>query len=289
MTIAQTCALCSKHAQLERSHWVPKFAGDWLKKNSATGYLRNGVNPNVRQQDIARARLLCGSCERRLSIWEGAFAKRIFMPFHDHGRTSFEYEDWLLRFAVSLAWRTVVRTADRFQREHAALTPHVTKALGTWRTFLLHDGTDPGPYEHHMFFFPNVIAEAKGIPYPEGLNAYCLSAVDSTLASSEAAAYAYTLLPGIAFWVGVHPPTVDGWEGTLIGRAGTISTPQSILQPGFADFLLERATWMRGRMAGVSERQHALIQRSVKDNLERSLQSKSFAIHLAEQHWRERN
>lgn len=280
------CALCGKKAKLEKSHWIPRFATDWLKKNSMTGYLRSGKVPNVRQQDSIRASLLCGACERRFSVWEGAFSKRIYLPFRDQEQASFEYREWLLCFAVSLAWRTTVRTSNKFQKEHPTLAPQVAKALSTWRTYLLQDNAEPGSYEHHMFFFPDVIAQAVGTPYPDGMNAYCLSGIDSTIASTETAAYAYTLLPGIAFWSCIHPTSISGWEGTIIGRTGTISTPQRVTWPDFGRFVLDRATWMRQRMQSMSEKQHDLIRQTVLQNPDRAANSKGFEIQLRERYWR---
>ena len=40
------CALCHESKELKESHFIPKFVGKWLKKTSATGYLRNVDNIN---------------------------------------------------------------------------------------------------------------------------------------------------------------------------------------------------------------------------------------------------
>ena len=45
--MASECKLCEKLATLEDSHILPKFCGRWLKTTSATGILRNAVNPNI--------------------------------------------------------------------------------------------------------------------------------------------------------------------------------------------------------------------------------------------------
>lgn len=41
------CALCGKNAELRESHLIPKFVGEWIKRTSATGYLRQVVNPKA--------------------------------------------------------------------------------------------------------------------------------------------------------------------------------------------------------------------------------------------------
>jgi len=57
------CALCNDCAPLMKSHIVPKFTSEWLKRTSATGYLREAVQPNKRKQDFTTFRLLCANCE----------------------------------------------------------------------------------------------------------------------------------------------------------------------------------------------------------------------------------
>jgi hypothetical protein len=40
------CALCQDETNLKESHLIPKFVGKWLKRTSATGYLRDIDNIN---------------------------------------------------------------------------------------------------------------------------------------------------------------------------------------------------------------------------------------------------
>jgi hypothetical protein len=147
-----TCALCRNTAALMKSHLVPKFAAEWLKKTSGTGYLREVAQPNIRKQDFPTFKLLCANCEGIFSQWEKRFAENIFIPYQEKGQQSFRYQDWLLRFAVSLAWRTCTVSIDSFREEEADLALEVDVALSFWREFLLGESGDPGPYIHHMFF-----------------------------------------------------------------------------------------------------------------------------------------
>src|SRR6266851_9905170 len=99
---AAACRLCGTETALIQSHAIPAFASRWLKQTSATGFLRGFHVPNQRMQDFPTLRLLCRECEQRFSASEKQFAEFVFVPFHE-GRTRFQYEDWLLYFAVSLA------------------------------------------------------------------------------------------------------------------------------------------------------------------------------------------
>ena len=52
MPVIGICALCNDKADLRKSHIIPAFFGSYLKKTSATGYLRSGEAPNLRVQDL---------------------------------------------------------------------------------------------------------------------------------------------------------------------------------------------------------------------------------------------
>jgi hypothetical protein len=97
------CALCRAEARLCKSHMVPKFAVRWLKKTSATGFLRKPLDPNLRRQDADKTRLFCQRCEWLLSLDEKRFRGVIFGPLHQRTADRFDYGPWLLRFAVSMA------------------------------------------------------------------------------------------------------------------------------------------------------------------------------------------
>src|SRR5687767_12163676 len=99
------CRLCQKHANLQESHIIPKFAYQWLIKSSGGGYLRNTAEPNKRVQDGIKRNLLCHDCEQIFSQSESDFSKKLFYPYVSNSGKIFKYEKWLLNFCVSLSWR----------------------------------------------------------------------------------------------------------------------------------------------------------------------------------------
>ena len=133
------CKLCQKNRDLKESHIIPKFVARWLKETSATGYLRQGFQPNLCRQDFSTEQLLCGDCENRLSRWEKIFAESIFFPYLNEEKREFEYTDWLLKFSVSLIWRLGVSELDDFQKYQPRLASDLEKALSVWRNYLLDD------------------------------------------------------------------------------------------------------------------------------------------------------
>lgn len=72
------CAMCGQVKKLCESHIIPKFFGNYIKKNSLTGYLRNPNDVNKRKQDIYKENLLCKDCEEIFSKLETYFQKNIF-------------------------------------------------------------------------------------------------------------------------------------------------------------------------------------------------------------------
>src|SRR5260370_1622941 len=145
------CALCRAVGPLCGSHIIPAFVARWLKETSVTGFLRGVTQPNRRAQDFPTRRLLCGMCEQRFSVWEAKFAEGVFRPFHDGVRLVFRYEEWLLKFAASLAWRCQA-TGDLDQ---LAVYPQHVEPFALARrelaSFLLDEKARVPRYRHNLF------------------------------------------------------------------------------------------------------------------------------------------
>src|SRR5690242_16135723 len=145
--------------QLRLSHIVPAFVFRWIKKTSATGYIRNFKTPNVRFQDGPHMPLLCGDCEGILSKDENEFVRKIFSPYVNEELSAngiatgqipyFEYSDWLLRFVISLNWRLIMASEkmDYLTEESLDLMQETTDI---WRDFLLRKRNDTGENQTHL-------------------------------------------------------------------------------------------------------------------------------------------
>lgn len=109
--------------------------------------------PNRRVQDSFKHRLLCGSCEQRLSVWESSFASQVFLPMHRQDPTQFRtypYQAWGMKFAASVVWRVVQflrANGSSFRQLTDAQAILLDEAEGTWRAFLLGEAANPGPHE----------------------------------------------------------------------------------------------------------------------------------------------
>jgi len=285
-TNVSKCKLCGQESKLVEGHVIPKFVISWLKKTSATGYIRQAVNPNLRKQDIQKVKLMCTNCERIFSTWERRFAQHLFIPFQEKKQSSFLYGDWLLSFAVSLAWRMVTVGVDNFGKSKPELSEYIDKALDCWRAFLLVHSKTPGPYEHHLLLLDYVV-DTHGIDLPNGANWYFLRGVDTTIASSSKSVFVYSLLPGLVFWSCIHPPKQEGWAGTHILSDGIMKQPQGA-PCSFGYFLSHRAQEVIDYLEQMSEAQRQRIGSDMLSNPEAVIASKSFEVFLIEDSMRKR-
>lgn len=279
------CKLCGQVSKIIKSHIIPKFAVNWLKRTSATPYIRQALYPNIPKQDIQQVPLLCAGCERLFSTWEGQFAQELFIPFQEKGQKSFSYGDWLLSFAVSLAWRMATVGVDNFRKSKPELAEYIDKALDCWHAFLLGRSKDSGPYEHHLFFL-DYVADARGTDLPDKINWYLLRSFDATIVSSSRSVFIYYLLPRLVFWSCIEPPEQEGWKGTRILERGTIAPPQ-VAPSEFGDFLLNRAQVALERVGQVSDIQRTKIADNMLKDPARTLASQSWEM-LQFEHLRKR-
>jgi hypothetical protein len=278
------CSLCAVNPPIKNSHGIPRFAAAWIKRTSATGYLRQAINPNVAKQDIEKYPMLCLDCEGLFSRFEQQFAENIFIPYLDNGQSSFQYEDWLLRFAISLAWRTtLIHLPDCRDNIAPDLTARADTAREYWREFLLQRTIDPGPFTHHLLFL-DYLADAT-VPVPEGIHRYLLRSVDATIVCSSLSLFVYTKLPGMIFWTGVCPAAVPGWSQTQILQRGNIDRKQTVNQPGWGEWLVGRVEQVNGLMSGMSERQAARIEEKLRNDPQRTLASNTYEAVQADNYW----
>jgi hypothetical protein len=261
------CHLCKQPKILLDSHAIPAFAVRWIKETSATPYLRGGTNPNRRKQDIGTIKLLCKECEAIFSREETNFASKIFHPYVSKeldekgcGRgviREFSYSNWLLRFALSLQWRTLATRPNRVNEER--IFAEVEK---TWRQFLLNERKDSGPWETHMLFLQSfggaVVPDTLKLGYR--VNMYVLHSVDATTVSSDSKSHLgiYSKIGPIAFYTPVKPTTIKGNPDSKLHLNGKISVGQNLRNAWLNEFIfINRPDEVRPKL---SEKQLKKIQ-----------------------------
>lgn len=208
------CRLCLRERNLRVSHIIPKFAGKYLKDTSATGYLRDAVNPNIRRQDLIKAPLLCADCEQIFSNWESDFSRLAFPILQSDSFKELEYDGWLLKFAVSLSWRTLVTDEEDLASDFPQFTMAIRETLDNWRLFLLDNRRQPGS-DHHLFVFAGIPETVPDALHPKFLH-YVLRGIDATEAVGNRTIAVYVELLRSFFYSPIIPRSPAGWKNTRI-------------------------------------------------------------------------
>lgn len=136
------CLLCNEEKKLLKSHIIPKFFIDWVKKTSLTGKLRSSTNPNIRQQDGEKRELLCHDCEQLFSRKEKYFSENIFKKIINNNLKEgkvVEKED--IYFCVSIIWRCFSIVKDTINTEELSEVENkrIVDFLESCRKYLLEE------------------------------------------------------------------------------------------------------------------------------------------------------
>lgn len=277
-SLVQQCPLCRLDKELRVSHIVPAFAGRYLKKTSATGYLPNGLNPNIRSQDLAKQPLLCNDCEQLLGSFEREFSLKAFPLIQRDSYRELEYDLWLLKFAVSVSWRILAIMQTKVEEDVPQFKEAIQQSLENWRVFLLGKKKQPGS-EHHIFVVAGVPESMPKNMHPKILH-YLLRGIDATPFVSDKQVGVYAKVIRSMFYSPIVPASAPGWKNTRIHAGpGRLISAQQLGMPGFMEFIEGRVTEVHSRP--ISDNQRRKIADAMLRDPERTLASESFKVHEA--------
>lgn len=275
------CALCQKEKELVKSHIVPHFVFRWLRKSSISK-LRSLTNINVPIQDGIKIPLLCKECEGLISKWESEFAEKIFYPFHNleyEDSFNFEYQEWCLRFLISLSWRNldyhIYRKGNHpFYGEQEEI---VGKAYESWRDFLLGNNDDTGKYVHHLIPLNMISKVTRTKINSTFLNRYILRSYDLTVSYSKRGVFVYSKIGRLVSIGIVQDKNSNIWNNTRIRKkAGRITSCSMKIPYYLMEFINSRANGVGERLSGLSENQKRKIEKNINENWESFLDSEVY-------------
>lgn len=275
--MSDRCLLCLKPGPLLESHIIPAFTFKALKRGSATGHIRNTENPNVRVQDGLTEPWLCADCEARFSRWEREFANQIFHPW-SAGATRSSYEDWMLKFCVSVSWRVLKYCKGRNPdaRYSDLQEQMINDANNVWREFLLDNRPHPGKFTQQFVFF-DLIESTSIRDLPENINRFMINAIAMDIVGSSNSLMTWAKLGQFQIF-GVVQEGSEKFEGTKVHVRHGVLTPGKVVLPGgLLSLFREKASHAREAMASISEPQANKIDAAVLGNLDRVAASKQFA------------
>lgn len=271
------CALCGTRTSLELSHIIPKFVFRWFRDTSATGRMRYSRTPNKRVQDGLKTRLLCSQCESRFSFFEDQFARHVFHPLNEDPSQRIRYEDWLLKFCVSVCWRIVQYVKKETDNNFVVTEKHhrelAKNAEQTWHDFLLGNTRRIGQFEIHLLPMSELVGQSP-IELPDNINRYLLRSIDFEIVGGREMVLAYVKM-GIFLVFGFLVPPVDRWRGSKVCTRGVLR-PRHFELPAYVfEYVCYRARHSRQAYGSISERQQQIIERDVRQDKDRFHQSET--------------
>jgi hypothetical protein len=233
-------------------------------KETGPRFLRRPEQPNVRYQDGQKEALLCWDCEQLFGLDEHRFAERVFRPFLANPNQEIRYDEFLIRFSVSLSWRILVSEALS-DRVHDGFDNRLSEAELEWRNFLLKRQHLKNFDRFHVFLADILDAENQPV---NNLNQYLTRFTDGCIAMSQSACAVYVKFSRFLFWAEITEYDQSKWLGTRIQNGcGILSTPQTVSDARFGRFLLHRAKLASERYwLGISERQKRRIDKAFQKN-----------------------
>lgn len=288
------CRLCARERELKLSHIIPSFVYKWLKDTSATGFLRGGTDPNVRRQDGHKDYLLCEECEQVLSKHEQKFASRFFYPYVNDvldansdiriDAPKLTYEDWLLRFAISVQWRSLLMQEEHMPKLEGRRLKELEKLRSAWADFLLGKSDHSGEYETYLIPYSN-LSSAEG-DFPSNMNDrtnfYLLRSADLTIVSSKKKLMIFTKIGPIGFLTSVYPSSSKGMQDLRIKWKSEFNFKFGLNNAELGTYLLvTRPNEVMGRHQ-LSPASQAMIDKSYAKNPERVMNSKTVLAQLAD-------
>ena len=267
------CRLCGMRRALQKSHVLPAFVYRWLRKTSATGYLRFGHTVNLRVQDGKKRNWFCGSCEAILGNWEKRFADQFFHPVVDGRTFAHDYGDWLLKFCVSISWRVLMfhREIDDFEDYDTRNLESLARADIVWKKFLRGEELDSGPFSQHLFPCAGVTRAEEGMA--PNISHYIMRTTDKDVVLIPGKHLVYGKFPQFFFFGVLWEDQSSDWVGTKIDSEGGTIPGTQYLPRDLYGYTNHRALRLRELTGAMSNRQQAKIRADLETNPEKYWES----------------
>jgi hypothetical protein len=269
------CKLCGTQGALIHSHVLPAFVFKWLKQ---AGHIRHSQTPNRRTQDGAKEFWLCRKCEDLFNSFETPFATHIFHPYDRDKTVRVRYADWLLKFCVSVAWRSLLFLKQETELEefNASQNALVERALQTWARFLRGEYKHTGQFELHMLPF-DVIERHGAVELPSNINRYLTRAIEINAGSNSSTCFIFSKLGPFGVFGFIEMQAPNHWKGTKVSeRHGWFQPGEYTVPRQLAEYLSDRAIRTRRAAERISPSQQQKIADGFRSNIDQFAESGLF-------------
>lgn len=288
------CSLCLQPQKLSTSHVIPSFVYKWMKQTSATGFFRS-TQSNQRLQDGFKIKMLCESCEANFSLVEQKFATNIFNPFVNQSMdtrgfptgniSTFQYEEWLLKFAISIQWRCI--TFRKLTNKYSIGKWHTfaQQVEKNWREYLLGIRDNAGEWETHLIFLYNIESSTNIPPIeiiPDYINSYLLRSVDFDFVGNESQLGHFAKFGPILIWTYLKPHCSKNMNTSLIENKGEISPNQLLTDEILLKFIIKDRPPVVTAAAPINNTVIKRVKASLEKDPKRALQSMTYKILMSD-------
>jgi hypothetical protein len=269
------CRLCQTHGELRLSHIIPKFVFRFQRDGSVSP-LRSHLVPDRPVQDSRKIYFLCDECEERFSAWETAFKREVYDPFHTGSLGSLGYGPWLLKFAASLAWRTLRATIET----EIATPPAIKFATATieaeeiWRDFLLDKSEHPGDYPLYLFLLES-LAKTSDTTVPINFAFYIhrVAAAGIWHDPPRQSLFTFSMICSIAVIGVISLRNARRWGERLHVRSGALKITSRTPPSEVIDMIKAQANEHLKMSRQLSERQKTLDQEAFSKDEDKTVES----------------
>ena len=150
------CHLCGKIKELKKSHIWPQFAYKRFASNPAKGGQFADLTKQQLNNEQYTSFWFCHECEQILGKTED-YAARLCSKIEADPKKDHAYDERLLRFAVSISWRTLKYHTPG---THNRAVENKWEAAGIWKRYLRMSAPRIKSYTQHIF---NVIDNPFGL------------------------------------------------------------------------------------------------------------------------------
>ncbi|MFM2016752.1 MAG: hypothetical protein RL007_408 [Bacteroidota bacterium] len=252
------CALLGIESDLRQSHIIPKFAFDYFKETGGK-YFRSFEKPNLRLQDGPKPYLLSHQAEQEFSKREGWFASNIFYPYLGKDKTSFNYDENLAYFTISILWRVLYEQMTHKDISSVKEFEFLKEVEIEWRNFL-RSSVYPRTYNDLNLFFTDRLSYHNTDSIDVDL--YMSRIIDATIIANEQkdTIAIYVKFLRFIFWSVVKGVPNSSSDVKISFTPNTIKVPQFLKDDFIGNFLMNRIKVVDNRQRPSPKQQEIIIQ-----------------------------
>lgn len=219
---------------------MPKFVIDYFKQTGSK-FLRRFDSPNQRLQDGIKRNYLSHEGEQLFSEKEKWFAEKMFRPFLEKDQSTFQYNENLYYFLLSVLWRGLLHQLELPSIYNDPVLNILNEVQFDWREYLAGKKKTLTFPDVNLWLTDHIKSHDTGV---EGLDYYFTRTIDFTIISDEKGDYicVYGKFLKFVFWSTIRD--VSNFDNSAVRvkeEGGVINYPQQFQDSQFVETLVRRA------------------------------------------------